>query len=121
MALGKEIGEFSLKVTSVSYDADGSARLNCDGTATSFGTVLGTLVLRGQPGAKVGTASWRGDAFLENGEQRQATGEGSFTELGRHQWRTRMVICISDGQTFASDGKLDLASRSLSGKNLEWD
>ena len=48
------------------------------------------------------------------------TGEGSWQEIGKHRWWTRMVIRVSDGEIFASDGQLDLASRSFTGKNLEW-
>lgn len=119
MALGKEIGEFSLKVTSSSFSSGGAA-LDCDGTATNFGTVLGTLTFSGDPGATNGQLSWRGEAFLENGEVLGAVGEGAYQALGNHRWRTRLVITISDGQIFASDGELNLASRSIRGKNLEW-
>ena len=120
MALGKEFGDFSFKITSVGYSEDGTAQINLDGTATSYGTVLGTLTLRGEPGAKRGTATWRGDGFLENGDVVQGAGEGSWEEIGRHEWRTRLVVSVSDGETFASDGRLDLASRTYTGKNLEW-
>lgn len=121
MALGKKIGDFSFKMTSVSYGGeDAIVEINCDGTADGFGTVLGTLTLCGEPGGKSGPARWRGDGFLESGEVVQAVGSGTWEELGKHQWRTRMVISVSDGQTFASDAKLDLASRSFTGVNLEW-
>jgi len=120
MAFGKEIGDFSFKITSVSYDGDAGARLNVDGTATSYGTVLGTVALSGEPGASGGSASWSGQGFLDGGEVVSAMGEGTWEELGQHKWRTRMIIQVSDGQTFASDGQLDLASRSFKGKNLEW-
>jgi hypothetical protein len=121
MALGKEIGDFSFKLTSVSYPGDDpTALINVDGTATGYGTVLGTLTLRGEPGAKGGPASWRGDGFLDDGEMVHGIGHGTWEEIGHHKWRTRMIIAVSDGQTFASDGELDLATRSFSGKNLEW-
>ena len=120
MALGKEVGDFSFKITSSSFSSDG-ATIDCDGTATNFGTVLGTLSLSGgDAGAATGAANWRGQAFLENGEALVAVGEGAYEALGNHKWRTRLVITVSDGQIFASDGVLDLASRSLKGKNLEW-
>ncbi len=121
MALGKEMGEFSFKQTSATYAADGgSVSVNFDGTATRFGTVLGTLIARGEPGAKQGTCSWRSQGFLENGDSVVGMGEGAWQESGKHQWRIRAVIQISDGQIFASDGKLDLATRSFSGKMIEW-
>ena len=121
MALGKETGDFSLKLTSSSYAEDGSSvQLDYDGTATGFGTVLGSLHGRGEPGAKKGTCSWRGQGFLDNGDQVAAMGEGTWEEVGKHQWRIRSIIQTSDGQTFATDGTVDLASRSYNGKLLEW-
>ena len=120
MALGKETGSFSMKITTVSYTEDG-ATVDCDGTADNFGTVLGTMTFKtSEPGAQSGALSWRGQAYLENGDVVGAVGEGSFEALGNHKWRTRLVINISDGQVFGSDGVLDLAKRSLTGKNLEW-
>ena len=120
MALGKELGEFSLKITSVAYAQDGSAYINVDGTATNYGTVLGTLIVKGEPGATKGTASWVGDGFLDDGTVVRGSGEGTYEETGHHQWRTRLLITVSNGDTIASDGRIDLASRTFSGKNLEW-
>ena len=121
MALGKEIGSFSLKVTSTAFSDDGTAWVNCDGTADNFGTVLGTLKFAGgDPNAQTGALSWRGNSFRENGEAVTAVGEGSYETLGNHRWRTRLVISTSDGQTFASDGVLVLADRAITGKTLEW-
>ena len=57
-------------------------RDDCEGTATGYGTVLGTLHFRGEPGAKTGALSWRGQGFLENGETIVGTGEGTWEELG---------------------------------------
>lgn len=74
----------------------------------------------GEPGAGNGPLRWRGQGFLENGQVVGGAGEGAFEALGNHKWRTRLVITTTDGQIFASDGELDLATRSLKGKNLEW-
>ncbi len=121
MALGKEIGVFSLKSTSTRFGEVGAGvEINYDGTATGYGTVLGTLSLRGTPGAKTGPCSWRGQGFLESGEVISGAGQGTWEELGKNQWRTRMIVATSDGGTHASDGKIDLASRSLSGKMFDW-
>jgi hypothetical protein len=120
MALGKELGDFKFKITSVTYAADGAAYLSLDGTGTNYGTVLGTIIVKGEPGAKSGAATWVGEGFLDDGSVVRAKGEGTFEECGKHQWRTRMLITVSNGDTIASDGKIDLASRSFSGKNLEW-
>jgi hypothetical protein len=121
MTIGKEIGKFSLKSTSTRYaEEGGGVQVDYDGTATGYGTVLGTMTLRGEPGAKIGPCSWRSQGFLENGEVISGAGQGTWEALGKHQWRTRMIVATSDGRTHASDGKLDLASRSLSGKMFDW-
>jgi hypothetical protein len=121
MAIGKEIGEFSLKTTSTTFAEDGgSVQINCEGTATGYGTVLGTMTFRSEPEAKSGSLSWRGQGFLENGDTLAGTGEGTWEEMGKHQWRTRMIVTTSDGGCHASDGHLDLATRTLTGKMLEW-
>jgi hypothetical protein len=121
MPIGKEIGEFTLKSTSTSYAEErGSVKINFDGTATGYGTVLGTLNFRGEPGATSGSLSWRGQGFLENGDTVAGTGEGSWEAIGKHQWRTRLIVTTSDGRCHASEGQLDLKSRTLKGKMLEW-
>lgn len=121
MALGKELGVYKLKQTGVSYREDGaSVTVDFDGTATDFGTVLGTLILRAEPGATQGPCSWRGQSFQENGERSVATGEGTWEDSGTNQWRVRLLVNTSDGRTFGTDGVLDLASRSLNGKLLDW-
>ena len=121
MAIGKEIGEFSLKSITTSYaEEGGSVQINCDGTATGYGTVLGTLTFRGEPGATTGALTWRGQGFLENGDTVAGAGQGTWEEIGKHKWRTRLIVTTSDGGCHASDGHLDLESRTLTGKMLEW-
>lgn len=121
MALGKELGSYTFKQTSVRYSEDGvGVAVDCDGTATDFGTVLGSLILRAEPGATRGTCSWRGQSFLDNGERSVALGEGTWEDSGTNQWRIRLIVNTSDGRTIGTDGTLDLASRSLNGKILDW-
>ena len=121
MALGKELGNFSFKITTTSFSDERGAVVDCDGTADNFGMVLGTLTFHGgDPNEANGWLSWRGQAFLETGQALSSVGEGSYEALDNHKWRTRLIITISDGRIFASDGLLDLEQRSISGKNLEW-
>ena len=121
MALGQEIGDFETRVTSWDYQEDfKSVAIVVDGTATGFGTVLGTLNCKLAPGAKSASCSWRSQAFLENGDIISGVGEGNWVESGKHQWRVRMTITLNDGRFIAAEGTLDLASRSFNGKILEW-
>jgi hypothetical protein len=126
MALGKESGEFSFKVTSTTFSETGAAerggfhvQINLLGTATG-GTVEGTLTLTGEPGAKSGTGSFRGANFLDDGNIISGTGEGTWETVGKHKWRIRGINYRSDGSTVASDGELVLATQSYQGKLYEW-
>jgi hypothetical protein len=118
MAVGKESGEFSYKVTSVTYN-ELNVQLNLHGTATGFGTVQGTLTVTGEPGATSGKVSFRASAFLDDGKITNGTGEGTWETVGKHVWRIRGINYI-EGRTFASEGDLELATLSLRGKIYEW-
>jgi len=121
MAIGKELGKFTLKSVTTTYPLDGgTVEVNLDGTAAGYGTVLGTLTFKGEPGAKSGPLSWRGQGFLDSGETVVGTGEGTWEESGKHKWRTRLLVSTSDGKCHVSDGQLDLKTRTLSGKMLDW-
>ena len=121
MALGQEIGTFEFNVTSWSQAEDGeSVSITVDGTATDFGTVLGTLIGQIGPGAKSGAGSWRSQAFMDDGEVVQGRGEGTWIESGKHQWRVRLIVTVSDDRFVAVDGMLSLAGRSFNGKILDW-
>ena len=121
MAIGKVLGDFSFKITSTAYAEDNSVYVTVDGTASNYGTVLGTLILRGEPNGKSGTLAWRGQGFLDDGSTVAGSGQGTYEEMGKHQWRTRAIITVSNGDTIASDGKIDLATRTYTGKNLSWE
>ncbi len=120
MAAGKEIGEFSLKSTSLTLSpGPGGSTLiqgNMEGTATGFGAVLGTATF---VGGKSGTFSYCGAAYLDNGETNNATGSGTYESCGKHRWRTVGILSIADGQTIVSEGEIDLAARSWKGKLFE--
>ena len=118
MAVGKQIGEFSYKVTSATY-GETSVQINLHGTATGFGTVEGTLTVRGEPGATSGTCTFRAAAYMDDGKILNGTGEGTWETVGKHKWRIRGVNYV-DGRTFASDGIAELATQSLSGTIYEW-
>jgi hypothetical protein len=120
MASGKQVGEFSFKFTSVTVTPGPAGSVlvqgNCEGPATGFGAVLGTATF---VGGKSGTFSWCAAAYLDNGEQRSGTGSGTFENIGKHRLRTQGFVQISDGRTVASEGEIDLATRSWTGKIFE--
>jgi hypothetical protein len=120
MAKGKQIGEFSLKFTSLTHTPGPASSVitqgNCEGDATGFGTVLGTATF---VGGKSGTLSWCSNAYLDNGEQVSGTGTGTFESSGKHRWRTVAFHQNSDGGALISEGEIDLAKRSWAGKLFE--
>lgn len=126
MAVGKQLGEFSLKSTSLTYTATesgGAVHGNFEGSAKGeglAGPVLGTLIAGGAPGAKSGTCSWAGTSYLANGEELNGKGEGTWEKTGTHKWRIRAIVYLSDGRTVATDGVIELATRSYTGTLYEW-
>ena len=70
MAVGKQIGEFSLKTTSLTLTPGPGGRVliqgNFEGTSPTFGTILRTATFV-SVGAKSGTFSVCAAAYLENG------------------------------------------------------
>ena len=126
MAIGEAVGEFSFTSTSstVSASPDGGAstQVNLEGTASGYGTVLGTMTFFADaPGAKSGTTSWVGTGYLENGDQVGGLGQGVFQESGTHKWRVRSLIQISDGTVILTDGEIALDGRTYVGTIHAWE
>jgi hypothetical protein len=117
---GKQIGEFSFKIASARFIPGPAAgtvvECNCEGTATGFGTVLGTgtFVV-----GKSGTSSWCGASYSDDGDIVTATGSGSQESIGKHRWRTSEFVQMSDGRALVAEGEFDLAARSWNGKLFE--
>jgi hypothetical protein len=125
MAKGDKQGKFSFKSTSVTYDAapggGGTVRINLDGEATGFGTVMGTMTLAvDAPGSQTGSSTWVGEAYLPNGDVVQGTGAGFFERAGKHKWRIRSVVRTSTGGMLLSDGTISLEGRVYKGTLTEW-
>ena len=120
MAVGQQSGEFSFKITSLSFTPGPAnsvlVQANCEGPVTDFGTTLGTgtFVV-----GKSGTFSWCAASYLDNGDIYTSTGHGTVESSGRHKWRTQFVVQGADGQTFRCEGEVDLAARTWSGKFSE--
>ncbi len=120
MAKGKSAGEYSLKFTSLTITPGPAESVitqgNCEGTATGLGTILGTGTF---VGGKSGTWSWCSQAYLDNGDQITAGGSGTYESSGKHRWRTAGIHPQSDGRELVSEGEIDLATRSWTGKLYE--
>jgi hypothetical protein len=117
MASGKKIGEYSFKFTSLTNSPGPAGSIlnhfTWEGTATGFGAVFTTTTSVG--GAKGGTYSEFGTAYLDNGDNFTGIGQGTYESSGKNRWRTADVIQISDGRRLAKEGEVDLASRSWKG------
>jgi len=124
MPKAKKPGEFAFKATSVTYEetaGGGVVRLNLEGKATGFGTVLGTMSLFGDArGAQSGRSTWSGAAYLDNGDVIQGSGDGFFQRAGKHKWRVRSLDRTSDGILLLTDGVISLDGRSYKGTLTEW-
>ena len=118
---GKAIGEYSLKAITETYNPGPAGgvlnQVNWEGTASGFGVVFGTATFAGGP--KGGTFSWCAEAFLEDGDAVTAVGSGTFESAGKHRWRTKGYVDISDGRRHLSEGEIDLASRLWKGTIFE--
>ena len=120
MAEGQQSGEFSFKITSLTF-LPGPAnstlvQANCEGPVTGFGTTLGTgtFVV-----GKSGTFSWYAASYLDNGDIFTSTGQGTTESSGQHKCRTQFGVQGADGRTFSCEGEIDLAARTWNGKFVE--
>jgi hypothetical protein len=124
MAVGKELGDFSLKITSLTYTPGPAGSVlvqaNCEGTASGqgAGALLGTATFM-SAGMKSATFSWCGATYLDNGDSVTGIGQGTIESTGRHRWRSQGINHLSDGHTIRIDGEIDLATRSWVGKWYE--
>jgi hypothetical protein len=120
MASGNQVGEFSFKFTSLTVKAGpaGSTIIegNYEGPASGMGTIVGTGAFVGR---KSGTYSTCSALYLDNGEELSGAGTGTFESNGKHRWKTQGVVHRSDGRTVSTEGEIDLATRSWSGKSFE--
>ena len=88
---GKAIGEFSLNAITATYSPGPAGgvlnQVNWEGTATGFGAVFGTATFAG--GAKGGSYSWCGEAFMDDGSVLTGGGPGTVESVGKHRWSTK--------------------------------
>jgi len=121
--MAESIGEFTLNHTGNTYakNKDGVvvAYASYDGSATDFGTVMGTMCFPlSENGATSGTCSWAGQAFQPDGTSSSSSGEGTWEQVeGTHAWKTSIpAMAISDGRVISSQGEIDLEARTFNGQ-----
>ena len=118
---GKAIGEFSLKAITATFGPGPAGgvlnQANWEGTATGFGSVFGTATFAGA--GKDETYNWCGEAFMDDGSVLTGVGPGVADSTGKHRWSTKGYMDLSDGRRIATEGEIDLASRSWKGTIFE--
>ncbi len=125
MAKANTAMEFSFKSTSITFveapGGGGVTHVNLEGTATGFGTVLGTLsFFADTQGAEGGRTHWVGTAYLENGDEVYGSSGGVWQRLGNHKWRVRGTLATSAGSVYQTDGVISLDGRTYKGTLEEW-
>jgi len=126
--MSESIGEFSLNHTGNVYakNDDGlvTTYASYDGTATGFGSVMGTLAFPlPDSGANSGSCSWTGQGFPPDSPWSTSSGAGTWEQVeGRYAWKISMPsIEISDGRRLRSEGEVDLEARTFNGQMFEAD
>jgi len=128
MALGKQIGQFSLKQTSSTVRPGPGGTLamqiNLQGQRSGEGgeaIALGTMSVDYEPNLKSGTWSYCGMDALNSGGGNIVNSQGTWEETGRLKFRHRGTAQFSDGRTCGVEFENDATSGSvtLTGKLYE--
>ena len=127
MALGKQIGQFSLQSTSLTIGPGPGNTLtgqgNMEGTVSGErgeGTVALTHYVEMEPNAKKGTWTQHGLVFLTDGTGIGFRSQGTWEEIGPSKWRYRGTGQNSEGMTYATEFEGEAATRTWAGKLYEW-
>jgi hypothetical protein len=126
MALGKQIGAFTLKGDAWIYTRGPSqgftAQISFSGPVTGeiAGNHRGTMTVVTAPGVKVGTYTYCGVTNLPNGDVVSLTSQGTVENIGNNKRRLRGVNHFSDDRIAAVEGEGDVVEGTLTGKLFEW-
>ena len=127
MALGKQTGQYSGQLTSLTLGpGPGNAltiQANIEGTASGErgeGTYALTHHAVAEPGAKSGTWNEYGIVTMKDGTSLGFRAQGTWEEISSGKWRYRGTGQASDGSTFATEFEGDVATRTWAGKLYEW-
>jgi hypothetical protein len=93
-------------------------QVNFEGTAG--GDYPGTTIVTATfVGSKSGTYQFVTAAYLDNGDEVSFTGNGTYESADKHHWRTQHPFHGSDGSSGVTEGEIDLATRTWTGKSYE--
>jgi hypothetical protein len=129
MALGKQIGAFTLKETSTTVTPGSGGvptlQANLQGQvsgADGEGIAFGTMTVAYEPNMKSGTWSYCGLGSWNKGGGVTVNSQGTWEETGHLKFRHRGTAQYSDGRTCGVEFDNDATSGSviLSGKLYEW-
>lgn len=126
MAIGKKIGNFAAKSTSITLSpGSGSmpnAQINYEGKVDGEvdATVYATMNFKSSDG-KSGTYTLSSLLILSNGDVVGASGRGTTSYASDQSWNIAGVSDISDTSSMAVKGRIDLQSGTLNGELFERD
>jgi hypothetical protein len=127
MALGKQIGQFSLRSVSQTFGpGPGTALMfhgNMEGTTSGErgeGTVALTHYVEFEPNAKKGTWTQYGWVVLTDGTGIGFRSHGTWEETGPGKWRYRGTGQTSEEVIYATEFEGDASTRTWAGQLYEW-
>ncbi len=124
MAVGKEIGNFDMKSTSVTLEPGkgGSVRLHINFEGVSTGDLeceaIATMTVDSEDG-KDGDYRISARCFLSNGEIMDANGHGKTTYGADHNWDVAGITEMQGHRGWAIRGDINLRDRTFVGKMYE--
>ena len=122
--MAEPIGEFNMKNTGISFDLLSDDRIqqtaDFEGTASGFGAVLGTMILRqylSETSNTSGPLSFVGKALLDDNSLLGGIGQGTWEQIGQEaRFKVVMTVKVSDGSQHRSEGIVDHVARTFNGK-----
>jgi hypothetical protein len=58
-------------------------------------------------------------AYRDDGQVTRVSSSGSYESIGKHRWRTQGFIESSESLSRVTEGEIDLAERSWTGKAFQ--
>jgi hypothetical protein len=121
MALGKELGRFAMKSTTITMTAGknrtANAQINFEGTIAGEldATTIATMTVTND-GAQDGKYTIVARVIFADGEILDANGHGKTNHAGGQKWNVAGITEMSDGRSYAIQGEIDFPKRAFTGK-----